>query len=394
MAKWITAKEGVRYREHPTRKHGVTPDRYYVLRYRDADGKRQEEALGWSSQKGWTTKKASEELHRLKANHTTGIGPQSMREGRDIKKKEQLEAEKAQKLKEKQSITFSEVFKKYIIYSQNNKRSEKSWKREEQLNRIHIFPIFGNLSLTKISQIQFEQLKIKMSETGSSARTIRYALAVIRQVFNFAIREELYSGLNLAAGGKIARPKEDNRKDRYLTKDEAELLLSELLKHSHEVHDMSMLSLYTGMRFGEIANLKWGNVDTAQGIIMLRKTKSGKDRAAYMTDSIKKMFERRFQNKPGCLVFPARGKENKPHLMISRVYYDVVAKLFNKGIEDKKLWVNFHTLRHTFASWLVEHNTDLYIIKDLLGHHDLKTTERYAHIGENQLKQAVMKLEF
>jgi site-specific recombinase XerD len=67
--------------------------------------------------------------------------------------------------------------------------------------------------------------------------------------------------------------------------------------------------------------------------------------------------------------------------------------MFNQGITDKKKWVNFHTLRHTFASWLVENGTDIYLVKDLLGHHDLKMTERYAHIGENQLKQAVMKLQ-
>lgn len=50
-------------------------------------------------------------------------------------------------------------------------------------------------------------------------------------------------------------------------------------------------------------------------------------------------------------------------------------------------------MRHTFASWLVEKGIDIYLVKDLLGHSDLKITERYAHIGENQLKQAVLKLQ-
>jgi len=77
---------------------------------------------------------------------------------------------------------------------------------------------------------------------------------------------------------------------------------------------------------------------------------------------------------PDQLVFPAR-MTNKPHSMIS-LYYKLVGKLFNEGIADKKLWVNSHILRHTFASWLVEKNTNIYLVKDLLGHSDLKLTER------------------
>ena len=67
--------------------------------------------------------------------------------------------------------------------------------------------------------------------------------------------------------------------------------------------------------------------------------------------------------------------------------------MFNQGVNDKKQHVDFHTLRHTFASWLVEGDTNIYLVKELLGHSDLKLTERYSHIGENQLKQAVMKLQ-
>ena len=156
---------------------------------------------------------------------------------------------------------------------------------------------------------------------------------------------------------------------------------------------MATLALFTGMRFGEIANLRWADVDLFQGIIMLRNTKSGKNRPAYMTPDIQKMLAARGPGDPEKLVFPARGTDNKPHYMVSHVYYDTVKKLFNSGISDKKQWVNFHTLRHTFASWLVEKGTDIYLVKDLLGHYDLSMTMRYAHIGNNQLKQAVLKLQ-
>ena len=64
VAKWVRVDKGIRYREHPSRKHGLKPDRYYVLRY-IVDGVRRQEALGWASE-GVTLEKARIELSRLK----------------------------------------------------------------------------------------------------------------------------------------------------------------------------------------------------------------------------------------------------------------------------------------------------------------------------------------
>jgi site-specific recombinase XerD len=60
------------------------------------------------------------------------------------------------------------------------------------------------------------------------------------------------------------------------------------------------------------------------------------------------------------------------------------------GIRDKE---HFHTLRHTFASWLVESGTDIYYAMKLMGHSDIKLTMRYAHLGKNSLRAAVQRLE-
>jgi site-specific recombinase XerD len=64
----------------------------------------------------------------------------------------------------------------------------------------------------------------------------------------------------------------------------------------------------------------------------------------------------------------------------------------NKGVDDIRLRVTFHTLRHTFASWLVEAGTDLYCVKELMGHSDFKMTSRYSHLGQNTLQDAVNRL--
>jgi len=150
---WITAKEGVRYREHPERKHGVGYDRYYTIRYRKPDGKRVEEMLGWASKTGMTVKKASAEMARLISNHTTGTGPATLSEARDLKAQADKEASRNKKKEAVKNMTFSEIFALFLVASKDKKKNPRSWKREEQLARIHIFPVVGSLTLLWMKDI-------------------------------------------------------------------------------------------------------------------------------------------------------------------------------------------------------------------------------------------------
>jgi integrase len=403
MSTWIKCKTtGIRYRLHNDRKHGVGYDKYFTIRYKIA-GKEKSEGLGWASE-GWSEKKAAAVLSELKANHTTGTGPTSLSEKRDLQLQKKLDEEKLDHEQVKRNMSFEEVFALFLIESKNKKKNPRSWQREEQLARLHILPIVGKLPLSKIANVpHLRTLQKNMEAKGLSPASIRYALHVVRIVFHFAMDEGFFSGVNPALERSkkaisknrsgIEYPQEDNKKERWLARDEAILLMQELAKRSTEVHDMAMLALYAGLRFGEIAKLTWGNVDIFKGEMKLRQTKNGKDRTAYMTTDIQQMFARRGPGEADKLVFSARRTDNKPHYMISHIYYDTVKKLFNNGITDKRQWVNFHTLRHSFASWLVKDGTDIYQVQELLGHGDIKMTERYAHNDQKQLKQAVMKLQ-
>jgi site-specific recombinase XerD len=92
------------------------------------------------------------------------------------------------------------------------------------------------------------------------------------------------------------------------------------------------------------------------------------------------------------LVFPDQ-KGNK----IERISYSferAVQKLgLNKDVTDPRDKVVFHTLRHTFASWLVQAGTPLYTVKELLGHKSIAMTERYSHLAENTMRDAIKNLE-
>jgi integrase len=67
--------------------------------------------------------------------------------------------------------------------------------------------------------------------------------------------------------------------------------------------------------------------------------------------------------------------------------------MFNEGVEDTRQRVSFHTLRHTFASWLVQRSVDLYKVKELMGHEDIKMTMRYAHLAPEGLRKAAALID-
>jgi len=376
--KWIQTKHtGLRYREHPYRKHGIQKDRFYQYRHM-ADGKRVEDSFGWQS-KGWTEAKCIIEIAKIQQAKVTGIGPATLKDQRQIAtdERKQIEREKS---------TVADAWESYLKIAS----AKKAWTREESVYRLWIAPTIGKRRLSSVAAIHLERIKKLMADEGLSPRTIQYALAITRQIFNHAKKHDLFNSDNPV--GKVSMPKFDNRRMRFLTHDEADQLLKELLTRSKQTHDMTFLSLYTGMRAGEVFSLTWADVDTSAGIITLRNTKNSKTRFAFMTDKVKSMFSSKPTDNSNNLVFPDRN--GKQIVQISEAFNRAVAKLgFNEGVTDRRFKVTFHTCRHTFASWLVESGADLYAVKELLGHSDFKMTSRYAHLGQNTLQAAVRKME-
>jgi len=379
---------GVRYREHATRKHGLHPDRYYLIRYW-AKGKTQNEGIGWASE-GVKPSDAYQRLIDIKAALKAGTyETPAEKKAREEAERATQEAQEAEL--EKAALTFEEIFKeKYLPYIRQNRRNPQSAENEETLFRLWVAPVIEKRPLAEIAPLQLEKIKSSMLKAGKAPRTVRYALEMIRQVFNYAERNALFDGLNPVK--KINLPSPDNRRMRFLSREEAEALLKDLASRSKDTHDMAALSLYAGLRFGEITALQWADVDIEQGTLLLRDTKSGKTRAAFMNDEIKAIFESRPKGIPASYVFPDKkhgGRIGK----ISSSFLRAVNKLgLNEGIEDRRQKFTFHGLRHTFASWLVQDGTDLFTVKELLGHADYAMATRYSHMGAKNLRSAVNRL--
>jgi integrase len=111
-----------------------------------------------------------------------------------------------------------------------------------------------------------------------------------------------------------------------------------------------------------------------------------------MTDEIKAMFNRRKRGRPNEIVFKDRnGKQIKE---ASNSFGRAVDGLhLNREVIDRRQKVTFHSLRHTFASWLVQQGEPLYTVQKLMGHASLSMTERYSHLSPDNMKRAVKNFE-
>ncbi len=111
-----------------------------------------------------------------------------------------------------------------------------------------------------------------------------------------------------------------------------------------------------------------------------------------MTSAVKECLENKTPGDPEELVF--KGAKGSKITAISRTFEKTVKDLgLNKGIKDRRMKVVFHTLRHTYASWMVQSGVDLYKVKELLGHSTISQTERYAHLSKDSLREAVKEFE-
>lgn len=399
--KWIkTAHKGLRYFEHETRKHGKQIDRYYSIRFR-VDGVLHTYGVGWVSDGiPEAIRKAEPELgfqdyclkllRQYKGNVKTGAGPKSPKEKRTIEEARKEAERQAQALAEAEGVTFGYYFEKVYFPTFEIGRKKDTTRKGKEHFKNWIKPVIGNTPLKDIRPFAIEKIKRNVLAAKKTPRTLQYVFATIRQAWNMARRDGLV--LSDSPTKQVRVPKVDNRRVRFLSHDEAETLLKALQDKDPRTHDLALLSLHTGLRMKEIASLKWSHLDLERGILRVMDSKGGEGRAAFITAKVKAMFEAMKRRGPDDYVFTkASGERLKD---TPREFAEVVADLgLNNGITDRRQRVYFHTCRHSFASWHVTAGTDLYTVKELLGHSVIAMTERYSHLAPGTLQNATRTLE-
>lgn len=382
----ITSYPGVRFREHSSRKHGVKFDRYFFIRYK-LDGKDKEEGVGRASD-GMTAEKAHKLLAQIRENIRNGSGPSTLAEMRELAEEEKRKKAEQSEIEKHENLTFSEFFEKQYIPATSLHKHSKSVTSELQHHKNWIAPVFKLTPLQNINLKHVEKIIGNMKKAGRTTRSIQYILSTVSQVWNYAKSLGIVEGDSPTRKIKIG--KLDNERVRFLTESEAQLLLNILSMHSLDLHGMAILSLFAGLRAGEIFKLKWSDIDLETNLILIRSPKSGKTRHAYITPEIKQVLNERSLSRarPEDLIFPATN--GKQRVAISKVFSKCVNEAgLNAGIEENKQKVVFHTLRHTFASWLAKKGVPLYTIQALMGHSSFQMVQRYAHLSDESKRSAV-----
>ncbi|WP_158414114.1 tyrosine-type recombinase/integrase [Geoalkalibacter subterraneus] len=382
------------YREHPTRKNGVKFDRQWIIR-QTLGGVQRVSVVGWMSE-GHLIGDAMNKAAEYKSNHKWNQqNPDKPR--RPICRQDEDDAaallaaqiERQRKQEAFENVTFADFFNdSYLPIQHSNKK--KSIGREQVLFKYHLEPVIGNLTFKQIQSLHIERIKKNMVNKGQSPRHIQYALAVARQIWTTAVKARVTNLQNPIK--EVKSPKVNNKKDRFFTYEEEALYLDELAKRSPITHDMAVMSLDTGARWSELAKLQWQHVNLTAETVRLIDTKAGDDRTLHLaTNRVRAMLQLRYDERQSDFVFPAT--DGGQQEQVNRVSYRVIKELgFNTG-KDRKHWLSFHSCRHTCASRLAMAGVPLYTIKDVLGHHTIKTTERYAHLLPSASREALELLE-
>lgn len=394
-----TKYAGVRYYEHTTRKlRSGGMDRYFSIRYK-IGAKVYEEGLGWSSE-GWNAERANLIRSQLKQARLTGQGPKTLSEMKALNhvvEEVEAAAEEADNLA---SLTLGQFFKDY--YMPQAKKEKRSWATDEQRFAKLINPAFGHMPLAAIKKADIQKFVDDLAESGAAPSTVKQYMAIIRRAFNIAAdtaigETSLFNGKNPAIGVRL--PVIRNSRERFLTGEEVEALIAAAAKLPRsDLHDAIILPLNTGLRLGELRRLNWLDVDFFSGVITVREEAMRKPGGKVpINAAAKKVLNTRKSSgdySQTDLVFPpVYGVGLRENL--SHDFRRLVDRLgFNKGlnINDRQRRIVFHSLRHTFASWMALAGVDIYRIKTLMRHKTLDMTMRYAHLIPDATHEAVHNL--
>ncbi len=387
MKKTKCKTPGVRYAEHPTRRYGPRPDRYFTIRYK-LDGRDKEEGLGWASQ-GMTEAKAALTLGQLKAAQREGAPGKTLADRRTISNEALQKAEKHDTIYGLLHMPFADFVHTSYLPDAARRKSEELYLHQLFLIQKWIIPFFQNYTLGEVDSYKIHEFRQHLQSQGKSPGYITVIISLVRQIFIQSIDNH-----NLPIANPVKKetlPKHDNKRLRYLTQLEAARLLDALCFSNTDLYHIAIISLFCGLRRKEVCKLAWQNVDHDQECIHIIDTKTHRNRTAYFHPYVAMVLRERERYIDGEYIFPHAMSKTPDNISIA---FSKICNAIglNNGITDRRFRVCFHTLRHTFASWHVQAGTPLYIVKELLGHTSVTTTERYAHLAPIKLQNAVQAL--
>ena len=248
----------------------------------------------------------------------------------------------------------------------------------------------SNVHATRISRLDVEQFREELLAAGLSKAYVNTIVKLLGALINKGVEWGVLGSMR-SPTSKMGLRGADNPRERFLTRKEALRLLDGLFFISPEVCLIAETSLRTGMRIGEILNLKVADVDIGEKIIYI-DGKTGK-RQAYLPEDFTAFFTRLQDKRPGDYVFSHPSGAPISRDVTIRAFKKVVNAMgLNDGITNSAQKVVFHTLRHTFCSWLAIRGVPLYTIGKLAGHTTPDMTQRYAKLSPDAKREAIQQI--
>jgi integrase/recombinase XerD len=242
----------------------------------------------------------------------------------------------------------------------------------------------GDIALSKIGVREIDFFLSKKREETSDWTAKKYYLT-LASAFEKALR---WGYITKNPFRLAEKPKPRQLQPAHFTKEEFRSLLRVIPRGV--MKDIVLCAVFTGMRRNELINLHWNQVDLEKKLIHVEnsenfKTKSGKIRSVPMHPKVVKVLLARRKNTTSDFVFHNNGKmlaDGK----VSQQFKQYVRKA---GLREK---LHFHSLRHTFGTWMVDAGVNIYEVKQLMGHSTIAVTEMYAHLDTEKLHHSVDKI--
>ncbi len=295
-----------------------------------------------------------------------------------------FEGKQPEPVKKIKNYIFNELVTEYKKWAERQRSYKSKAYLIEQLSEV-----FGNIPLRRFNSMLLEQYQTERLQqnkkpvknnivTGNKPATVNRLIATIKHMFTKAVEWDMVEEDTLKRIRKVKFLEENNKRLRYLSKEECQELIKSCEPH---LKPIIITALNTGCRKGEILSLKWDNIDLKHGFIRLEHTKNGDKRNIPISDDLKALLQGITRRIDILYVFFDSVTGNP---------YQDVKRSFNTALRRAKIYdFKFHDLRHTFASHLVMAGVDITTVSRLLGHKSLTMTLRYAHLAPDHLSKAV-----
>jgi integrase/recombinase XerD len=282
-----------------------------------------------------------------------------------------------------ESISLSKFRDEYIEYIRLSK--SKNYLRSVQLSFKQLMLISGDIKLNRLDTRTLDKFFTIVYSRAQNAARLYYR--TLKAALSKAV---IWNYLSQNPIKKIKCPKVNKSFPVFISEAELHKIINQTDKEFFK--NIFYTAFFTGMRLGEILNMKWNWIDFNQDIIIIKcnvdfKTKNKKERIIPINPTLKQILIN---------YIPKIMMLNQDEFVFTRIKgiklnENFVSKEFKKFVRAAGLneGIHFHTLRHSFASNLIQRGVSLYVVKELLGHEELSTTEIYSHLQKQNLKEAV-----